>query len=136
MRVVDPFQRRPSRVGCGRKSCVCGCMLGLIAAALSLPVVVGWLLRAGPIPASRYDHAEARTLQRKIDTLGAYYDPTKLLRSDMMPTTALKESEINSYLVEARDKLQSPAREAVQDVHVGLQEGQFLIQAAVDLNKL
>jgi hypothetical protein len=136
MKIVDPLHRPGHRGACGPRNCACGCLSALIAAVLGLPVVLGWLISGEPVPRPPLDREAARHLQQKINLLGSFYDPSRALRSEPMPTTTLSESEINSYVAVLLDRMSSPARDAVRGVRVGLGEGRIQLHAAIDLNPL
>jgi hypothetical protein len=136
MKVFDPVPRRTPRLSCGPRSCACGCGLWLVFSAIGLPALLGWLISGEPVPSFHSDRDQARELQRKIDTLGRFYDPTTILRSETMPTIRLTEPEINAYVADLRDRLQPPGRDALQSGQVRLEDGRFLIQASIDLNRL
>jgi hypothetical protein len=137
MKIVDPLHRPGRRLSCGPKSCACGCALAMLAVVLGFPAMLGWLLSGPPVLEGPVNRDDVHALQRKIDTLGSFYDPTTLLRSQILPTIVLTEPEINAYIADMiSHRVRSPIREAIRGMRVEIQDGQFVVAASMDLNRL
>jgi hypothetical protein len=130
MKIADPTAPRPRRRqagGCRRVSC--GCLLAGGVLALLAPFLLSWLLSGPSVRQPQLDLQAAERFQEKIDELGRYYDPATVLRSELLPTTALSETELNSFLTAAQQRLRGPAADGLQAVAVELEDGYFVVHA-------